>query len=435
MTGGDVVVSESAKLARRLLRPLRSGVVDLLADLIRVDTVAVPPHGNETPAQCVLQDFFLGHGVRPELYATEPILRSVSEPKLSQRNYKGRKNLIARLTGTGSGRSLLLSGHMDTVPTDSDQWSSSPWQPKISNGRMRGLGTFDMKGGLVAQAAVLCALKAGGLRLNGDLIFESVIDEEWGGGGGTLAARLRGETADACVISEGTQLEIFRGTRGGIVIDLLVSAGSTEGYFSASRVVSPAIPLGRLLAWVDNWVERRSQLRPRGAYASFEDAAPVQVLAIEANRFDQNIPLSVPLVAKLRLYFQFLPYEDVPSILKKIEASLRRFEKQDPFFKHHSIEWRPLYEPALLGHELSIDHPWTRCLTESATASLSKNPNVTAAPYPCDAFIMQRLYNIPTLLFGPNGGGAHNPDEYVEIKSVFQTAEVLLTAALEWCGG
>ena len=49
---------------------------------------------------------------------------------------------------------------------------------------MYGRGSFDMKGGLVAQAAVLCALRRAGIRLNGDLLFESVIDEEWGGGGG-----------------------------------------------------------------------------------------------------------------------------------------------------------------------------------------------------------------------------------------------------------
>jgi acetylornithine deacetylase len=59
---------------------------------------------------------------------------------------------------------------------------------------------------------------------------------------------------------------------------------------------------------------------------------------------------------------------------------------------------------------------------------------LTAAPYPCDAFPLHREFGIPTLLFGPCGGGAHNADEYVEIESVFQTAAVLLTAALEWCG-
>jgi acetylornithine deacetylase len=60
-------------------------------------------------------------------------------------------------------------------------------------------------------------------------------------------------------------------------------------------------------------------------------------------------------------------------------------------------------------------------------------PTLTAAEYPCDAFISQREFGIPTLIFGPRGAGPHNVDEYVEVRSVMQTAEVLLATALEWC--
>ena len=72
-------------------------------------------------------------------------------------------------------------------------------------------------------------------------------------------------------------------------------------------------------------------------------------------------------------------------------------------------------------------------MIKSASGCLGRKPVVTAAPYPCDAFLLDRE-GIPTLLFGPRGAGAHNPDEYVEIDSVIKTSEVLLTAALEWCG-
>ena len=65
---------------------------------------------------------------------------------------------------------------------------------------------------------------------------------------------------------------------------------------------------------------------------------------------------------------------------------------------------------------------------------LGVTPTLTAAEYPCDAFILQRQFGIPTLIFGPRGAGAHNPDEYVEISSVLKTAEALLAATLEWCG-
>jgi len=75
------------------------------------------------------------------------------------RSYRGRKNLSTRLSGTGRGKSLLLNGHMDTVPAGKTPWSRSPWSGVYQGGRVHGLGSFDMKGGLVANAAVICALK------------------------------------------------------------------------------------------------------------------------------------------------------------------------------------------------------------------------------------------------------------------------------------
>jgi acetylornithine deacetylase len=298
---------------------------------------------------------------------------------------------------------------------------------------MYGLGSFDMKGGLVAQAAVLCALRRAGIRLNGDLLFESVIDEEWGGGGGTLAARLRGYTADACVVAEGTQLEIYRATRGGLFADLSVDAGDPKKYFSQSEVLSPSIAMGRLLGWVDSWAQRRKKVKNVGAYSSFADPAPVQVLAVEANSFDPNVPWSVPMNAALRVYFQFLPQEDVKVEERKIKLSLKRFCAGDPFFRQHPVQWKSLIDPPLYGHEVSKKHPWTQCMIHSAALTLGREPVVAAAPYPCDASLLSREYGIPTLVFGPCGAGAHNKNEYVEIKSVLQTAEVFLAAALEWC--
>jgi acetylornithine deacetylase len=172
-------VTKNARLARKLLRPLRADLLQLVIDLVRVNTVAVPPHGNETPGQLVLQRFLRKRGVASELYEIEFVTKSKSPWKHTDRHYGGRQNLVARLSGTGGGRSLLFSGHMDTVPTRHAQWASSPWLPETRKGRLYGLGTFDMKAGLAAQMVALCALHAGEVRLRGDLICESVVDEEW----------------------------------------------------------------------------------------------------------------------------------------------------------------------------------------------------------------------------------------------------------------
>jgi len=425
--------------ATQLIRPLRGRLRRLLQELVRISSVALLTGGHETPAQHALAAFFREQGIRPELYDTAFILQSSLPPSVHNqvrryKSYRGRKNLSVRIAGSGRGKSLLLNGHIDTVPPGTAPWAHSPWSGRFSRGRVEGLGSFDMKGGLVANAAVVCALHRAQLRPGGDLLLESVVDEEWGGGGGTIAARLRGDTADACLIPEGTQLEIYRATRGGFVVDLLVEGGDPSAYFSSGQVLSPALPLGRLLGWVEKLSRRRAKLKPRGAYRTFSDPIPVQVLAIEANRCDPQIPLSVPSHGIVRLYMQFLPAEDVDQVIADTKINLEAFCAADPFFRKWPVRWTPLIGGPLYGHEIAPHHPWLRCMEQSAATVLGKSVVTTAAPYPCDAGLIHRDFGIPTLLFGPKGAGAHNPDEWVDFESVMQTAEVLLTAAMAWTG-
>ena len=417
-----------------MLQPLESRIVCLLQDLVRTNSVAIPPNGSETIAQKVLLSFLQTHNVDAEMYDLEFLTRSNHRYVRADRNYTGRHNLIARLSGSGRGRSLMLSGHIDTVPPGRDAWIDSPWSGVMVEDRLYGRGSYDMKGGLVAAFAVAVALKTAGVRLNGDLFCESVVDEEWGGGGGTLGARLRGDIADACVIPEPTDLAIFRASRGGYIVDIEVRAGDPQSYFSKDEVTSPAIPIGRLLGWIEEWSRKRRAIDTGEAYRGFSDPAPVQVLALEAKSFDLEVPLSVPLMARVRLYLQFLPREDVQAVIDEIKESFNSFCKGDPFFAIHQPEWKPLFDPPLLGHELAIDHEWTQALSRCAAADLETSPLITAAEYPCDAFLNQLYFGMPTLIFGPRGAGAHNADEYVEVSSVFRTAEVLLATALEWCG-
>jgi acetylornithine deacetylase len=430
---GQISSATAARDAQRLIAPLRREIIALLQKLVRTNSVAIPPDGQEAPAQKILARHLKRHGLDVELYDTGFLLKSRHPNVRRDRHYRGRPNLIARLPGTGGGKSLLFNGHIDTVPQGPNPWADSPWSGKIRAGRLYGRGAWDMKSGLVAQFAVLMALAKAGVKLRGDLLAESVVDEEWAGGGGTLAARLHGDTADAAVIGEGTNLSVVRATRGGYFFDLIARAGDASAYFSKQEVVSPAIPMGRILGWLDGWTRKRRQIARGSAYADFPDPAPVQILAVEANRFDPTIPLSTPLEARVRVYFQFLPHENVPQIVRELRQSFATFCRQDPFFRRYPPEWRPYVDPPLLGHELAANHPWTQCLVASAGAVLNRPVPVSAAEYPCDAFLLQREFGIPTLLFGPVGAGAHNADENVNIESVIHTAETLLTAALVWC--
>ncbi len=418
----------------KLIEPVREDLLRLVKELVRTNSVAVPPDGNETPAQMVLLEFLKAYRLAAELYDTGFLLDSPHPYVRRERHYAGRKNLVLRVPGTGRGRSLLFSGHIDTVPAGPGRWSESPWSGSIREGRIYGRGSADMKGGLAAQFAVACALRKAGVRTGGDLLFESVVDEEWGGCGGTLAGRLRGDNAEACVIGESTGLVVNRATRGGYIFDLEWGTGDLADYFSDEEVPSPIEPLGRLLGWVECVAAERRRIDRTGAYAEFPDPAPVQIVSVEANPRDPKIPITVPTAAAVRVYMQFLPHEDAGAVIAGVRQSLEGFCRRDPFFRDRAPEWKPLFDPPLAGHELAADHEWTRSLVGCAEKLLGRPAGPAAAPYPCDAFILQREFGIPTLIFGPVGAGHHQANEYVQVESLIDTARVLATAALEWSG-
>src|SRR6185369_5432319 len=67
------------------------------------------------------------------------------------RDYRNRRNVNARCTGTGGGRSLLLSGHIDTVPRGSSPWTKPPFGAEREDNRIYGRGATDMKAGIASN--------------------------------------------------------------------------------------------------------------------------------------------------------------------------------------------------------------------------------------------------------------------------------------------
>jgi acetylornithine deacetylase len=92
----------------------------------------------------------------------------------------------------------------------------------------------------------------------------------------------------------------------------------------------------------------------------------------------------------------------------------------------HPIRWLP-------GSTLSVDHPLTAQLASAATRVLGKAPLVQGIEGPCDMYVFHE-FGIPAVLWGARGGNTHNPDEYVEIDSLLDSAAVLLEFVCRWCG-
>ena len=100
--------------------------------------------------------------------------------------FRDRLNVVGRWHGSGRnpGRTLILNGHMDVVPTGSEKlWTGSPWSGAIRNGKLYGRGSCDMKAGLTANVYAVQILQLIGFIPASDVLLESVIGEESGGAG------------------------------------------------------------------------------------------------------------------------------------------------------------------------------------------------------------------------------------------------------------
>ena len=91
-----------------------------------------------------------------------------------------KKNLVARLRGSGKHLPVLLLGHLDVVEASGADWSTDPFKLVEKDGYFYGRGTIDMKDGDAVMVSALLRLKREGFRPNRDIIMALTADEESG---------------------------------------------------------------------------------------------------------------------------------------------------------------------------------------------------------------------------------------------------------------
>ncbi|WJH36994.1 hypothetical protein N6H14_15705 [Paenibacillus sp. CC-CFT747] len=125
----------------------RNRIVELTAQLVSHPTVNQVTDGTEGECQRVLQVLFEGMGLETRLYSPEEAPGFRSHPAyFPGKDYTRRPNVAGVWKGQGKGRSLLFSSHIDTAVV-APGWPASPWEPRVEQERVYGLGSFDMKGG------------------------------------------------------------------------------------------------------------------------------------------------------------------------------------------------------------------------------------------------------------------------------------------------
>lgn len=396
---------------------------DGLAGLVAIPSVV----GAERPAQEFLRDVVADAGLVPELYEVDRATFA-DDPRAGRADDGGdpRPNLTATLTGSGGGRSLTLSGHVDVVPVgDRDAWSRDPFSAAIEDERLYGRGALDMKGGLMAALHAAAALKHAGVPMRGDLVFESVIEEE-ATGNGALAARAHGPFTHAAIIPELSDERLLLATLGVIWAEL-TTTGHSAYVGCAGESVNAIDVMGRLLDGVRSLPEALNDAFDHAGYAGIESPLTLNVGTIEGGDW----PSSVPLSCRAGVRFSYPIGWSIVDARQALETRVAEVAADDVWMRDHPPTIR--YHGFLAeGWDIAADELIVRVLSDGVAAETGQPAQHGTLLGAADARFF-RDAGIPALYYGPAGEGQHSPNEWVDLASVERVARVLARTALEWC--
>ncbi|MEG9247190.1 ArgE/DapE family deacylase [Arthrobacter sp. Soc17.1.1.1] len=334
-------------------------------------------------------------------------------------------NVVGTYTPEGSaeGRSLILNGHVDVVPTGPEEtWSRSPWDAPVIDGWMYGRGVADMKAGLAANLFAFDAVRAAGLSPQGRIHLQSVVEEECTGNG-SLAALQRGYTADAVVIPEPEEDMLVRANVGVIWFRVRVSGQPTHVREMASgfNAIDAAYPVMQELRTVqDRWNA------DKGNHRYFEDLEhPINfnIGTIAGGDWPSSVPSWCEFDVRASLYPGISAadaWREIEDCLGSIESEAEISAVRTGFFSEGYV----LEEGSAAEQALAAAH---QHVTGAELQSFT-------TPGYLDGRVFSLYAGIPALVYGPTSESIHGFDERVSVESVRTVTKTIALFIATWCG-
>lgn len=371
-------------------------VIDLLSTLVSIDSVnpaLIPGAAGETAIAGYVRSWAQAQGLSAERLEGTP----------------GRPTVIVRGgSPSGDGPRLLLCGHLDTVGVEG---VSDPFVPRVDGDRLYGRGAYDMKGGLAA-ALVACrdASRAG---ITGEVIVAAVADEEHASLG--VQEALRHVRADAAIVTEPTERRIANAHKGFVWTEIDVTGRAAHG--SRPHLGIDAImKVGPILLELD---ALNRELSTRRVHATL-GSGTLHASLITGGREESTVPERCRLTVERRT----LPGETVAGVEADIDVLLRRCRCADPEL---TVTARTTL--ARDPFEVDPDEPIVQALQQAIGAG---DPGPVGVSYWADSAFIAAA-GIPTVLYGPDGDGAHADTEWVSLSGTVECAETLIAVARAFC--
>lgn len=401
-----------------------------LTDLVSLDTQCVGhgiKGGHEKNGQEYMLKLFGEMGasnVEVDQMSEEVIQKAIREFQEGNpgHNYDDRYNVYATFKGKG-GKSLMFNGHMDTMPHgDLSLWTSHPLKPEIRDGKMYGLGTTDMKSGLMASVMAVQLLKDAGIELPGDVIITSVADEE-GGGNGSIQAAMNGQKADAVVVCEPSNGVLYTCHNGFVFFKVEIegravhSATKWEGVSAIEKAIKIIAVLDEL---EHRWLLTHKHpmlVPPSGNVGEIEGGKAGSTVAD---------------YCCFKTCVHYNPGMTYDSVVKEYTEAIYRCCEGDEWLKDHKPKIS-IYQ-AGGSFETDVEHEFVKTFQKSLETTTGTYGVVAGNPGGCDARVWRNIAGCPTVHNGPGElSTSHSIDEHVYVDDYLRSILIYAGLILDWC--
>jgi acetylornithine deacetylase/succinyl-diaminopimelate desuccinylase-like protein len=408
--------NEAEATVVEFLRERADEILEFTCELIR--TPSVNPPGDEVPISKVILEKLRMLGV-----TERQIVGALDE----------RPNVLAHVQGTEPGRTMMLSGHIDTKPPGNlDEWKTNPHEPVIIGDQLVGLGSGDMKGAIAGMVYAAAALANLG-HFSGRLALALTADEENGSVYGSKWLASEGLIeADVCVIGEpgGIQQEweSLHLVSRGVALFRVVVLG-TQMHSSISDQL-PAVNATLKMAALA--LKMQNELR---SYLTFDE-----------HPFCKHGPtINVGVMASAGVTYGVFPgraefasdIRTLPGMTEEqIQLDIQRFlddaMAQDPELRA-TLEWNRM----MGATEIDSNNDVIQVLQSTSEMVLGRAPMLDAFPGATDAAYIQTAARVPCVAsFGPGFlPRAHSPNESMHKDGPAQAAMIYALSALRYLNG
>ncbi len=403
----------------------RDELIELTCDLVKIPTIN-PPGEYYTDCAQFLGDRLARRNFQVEYY------RAQGTPGDSDQY--PRMNVVARHENPKPGTCVHFNSHIDVVAVGLG-WQHDPFAAEVVGNRIYGRGTCDMKGGLAASVIAMESLLEEYSDLPGSIEISGTADEETGGYGGVAYLAEKGIMAvpriDHVIIPEPLNKDrVCLGHRGVWWAEIETYGHMAHGSMPflgdcAVRHMGAVMDQFEKILFPSLKTKRTNMpVVPDGARESTININSIHGGLDEG--FDGLPSPLVPDTCRMVLDRRFLIEEDIDDVKNEIRQILEELATNRPSFKY---QLRDLFE--VIPTMTPQNAPVVREVSAAIQEILGKPAEMVVSPGTYDQKHIARIGKLNNCIaYGPGILDlAHQPDEYVDINDMLDSAKVMALSA------